>query len=554
MALTIAIEGKGVIANCDGLDDSAGGTWDEVGGGTISYTTDTFLYGSGCIAGAYSNKSGWQQYDLGVGNELDFDVAGAEEGQHIYIWVHCPTIGLLETKANKGLTIRIATDANNYREYLIAGSDDANGWNGGWKCFVIDPTKAGSVGDTGTYDYGSIQMLGIWIEAAAIAKGDNIFIDQISVGSGLRITGTSTTGWKDVVDYCIDYPNRAWGMFQEREGIYFSYGKTWIGDSTQAAITSFADKSRIIQYGISEYWNGSAWVTLADINYSGIVIEDAAGFATTFEDGIIVGTDNGRAGSQFIGNSNHDVSVDLYGGNNAGSLTKLYNTTFKDLFGGITWGNDADHLFYGGVINNCGQFDPVGAPVLRNLTISGYTLSADAALLWNENIDIQDCNFIANTGTNACGIEHPSAVGSPYGYTNLLFDGNDKDVNNTSGSPIEITKTGTSNPNSYKGSTVTFTGAVPMSIHVVDGDGNNIQDAQCAIYKESDDSELMNEDTLASGYAEEDYTGSTPVNIYYRVRKSSTGDIKYIPVSGIGQVIAVSGFSATVTLREDPNA
>ena len=459
MSLTVAIEGKGVIANCDALTNDTGGTgtgdWSELGGGSISLTEDTFLYGSSCIAGAYSNKSGWQRFDIGAGNELDFDTSGAEEGQHIYMWIHCPTIGLLETKANKGLAIRLGTSATDYREYLIAGSDDANGWNGGWKCFVIDPTKAGSVSDTGTYDYGSIRYVGIWIETAGLAKGDNIFIDQVAVGFGLRITGTSTTSWKDAVDYCTDYPNRAWGMFQDREGIYYAYGKILIGESGQSSATSFTDTSRIIQFGKSEYWNGSAWVTLADIDYSGIVIEDASGYSTTFRDGVASGSSAGRSGSTIIGNANHNVSLNLYGGNEATSLVELYGTSLKNITGAINFGDDADHKIYSVIFEGCAQVNPVGSPKIRN-SLFIATNSVDSALLWNENIDIQNINFIANT--LGAGIEMPSAAGTPYAYNALFFSGNTYDVLNSSGSAITINKNNLSDPTTYEGSTVTFAG------------------------------------------------------------------------------------------------
>lgn len=546
MALTVAIEGKGVIANCDALTNDTGGTgtgdWDEVGGGSISLTTDTYLYGSSCIAGAYSNKSGWQQFT--IGETLDFDTAGTEEGQHIYMWIHCPTIGLLEIKANKGLAIRIATDADNYRDYLIAGSDDANGWDGGWKCFVIDPTKPGI--DTGTYDPGAITMLGVWIEATALAKGDNIFIDQIAVGFGLRITGTSTTGWKDAIDYCTDYPNRAWGMLQEREGIYYAYGKFYIGDSAnQSANVSFTDSGRVIQFGTSEYWYSSAWVTSADIDYSGIVIEDHTSYTTTFSDGILVGSDAGRSGSVIIGNSNHDVSIDLYGGNNVNSVTTLYGTTLKDVTGAINSGNDTDHKFYSVSFLKCSQFDPVGAPVIRNC-IFAETVDTDSALLWNENIDISNCKFIANT--TGAGVEHPSAVGSPYTHTNLTYSGNTYDVLNSSGSSITITKSGTSDPDSYEGSTVTFQASLTITITVQDKDTDPIQNVQTAVYKVSDRTQIMNEDTNASGVATEDYTGATPVDVEIRCRKSSSGT-KYKSFSTLG---TLSGdFNLLVTLQED---
>ena len=199
MALTISIEGKGVIANSDATTNDTGGTatgdWVELGGGSISLSTETYLRGTNCVAGAYSNKAGWHYFDIGAGNELDFDTAGSEEGQFFYFPIFNPTPGLNELTANGGLRIQLGSSTTDYREYMILSGDDFNGWNGSWKTFVLDPTKAGSVTDTGTFDVGAIRQIGIYVDATALAKGDNIFIDQISVGTGLRITGTSTTGW-----------------------------------------------------------------------------------------------------------------------------------------------------------------------------------------------------------------------------------------------------------------------------------------------------------------------------------------------------------------------
>jgi len=460
MALAIAIEGKGVIANADGYTDSAtsGSTWNEDGAGTDSFTIATFLFGSTSFAGLYSNKAGFQYFDIGSGNELDFTpTTGTEKDQFVYIWIMCRTIGVTDTISNKGLAIRIGTDLSNYREYIVGGSDDSNGWTGGWKCFVVDPTKQGSVNDTGTFDISSVRYFGVYISNVQLEAGDSIFIDQIAVGKGLRITGTSTQGWEDVVDYCTAYGSRAWGMFTEKDGIYFAQGKIFIGSTTQEVPTSFKDSGRIIQWAKSEYYSGE-WVTSYPINACGIVVEDSSSASgetgeTYFEDGILVGTNNGRAGSQFIGNDILDVSLDLYGGNDAGSTTKLYNTTFRDLTGTIVWGNNANHLFYGGVVNSCEQFNPVGAPKIRNCTFS-ETIHADGCLLWNENIDMESCNFIANT--IGAAIEMPSAVGTPYVYTGLQFAGNTVDIHNSSGSPITVTCSD-SNAQSYSGETVTIT-------------------------------------------------------------------------------------------------
>ena len=428
MTLTIAIEGKGVLTDAETTTN-----WFEQGT-TLGVVQDDniFLQGSFAVSTKASAKAGWLGYDVGVGNELDFDVAGTEENQHIYIWVNVTTLGALDTKATGALAIRLGSGADktsNTSDWVIGGSDDTNGYTGGWKCYVLDPTTT-PTSAVGTLDLAAIRYFGIYIDTSGSSRAENLIIDTIAVGSGLRITGTDVTGWQEVMDYCTAYATRAWGMMQEREGLYYVYGKLYVGDSAQAAITSLTDTGRIFKFGDSEYWTGSAWVSMIADDFGGVVVEDAASYTTTLEDGVIVGTDNGRSGSTFIGSPLYSCSVDLYGGSNAASITKLYNTTFRLMSGGIVWGDDVDHLFYGGIVDQCGQFDPVGAVKIRNCTFSGYSLDADGGLLWNSNIDIELCKFIANTDVtnDPHAIEHPAA--GTFGYIDLLFSGNDYDINN----------------------------------------------------------------------------------------------------------------------------
>ena len=559
MALTISIEGKGVIANCDLETNDTGGTgtgdWTEQGGGTMSLTTDVYLYGSSSIAGKYASKSGFQQFDLGAGNELDFTAStGSEAGQFIYMWVNLSTFGVLDTLANKGLAIRISSDSpgtSNYCDFVIAGSDGSNGWSGGWKLFVIDPTKtASAVSGTQSSIIASVRTLGIWIDTASSVRAESIFIDQIAVGTGLRITGTSTQGWKDVVDYCTDFTNRAWGMMQERDGVYYAFGKLYIGSTVQTANVSFADSAKIIQFGTSQYYESSAWKSSFDIDACGIVVEDHASYTTTFSDGVLVGTDNGRSGSVIIGNADQNVSLDLYGGVNADSVTTLYGTILKSLKGALNSGNDTGHKFFGVSFSKCSQFDPVGACVIRNC-IFAETIDVDAAVLWNENIDMQYCSYIANT--LGAAIEHPSAAGTPYAHVGHSFSGNTHDVLNSSGSAITINNSGTpkSNGSSSEGATVTFLTAIDLIITVQDKDTTIIVGAQVAIYKTSDRSELMNEDTNASGIAQQSYTGGA-TDIEVRARKASSGAIKYENFSTLGAT-GSGDYELLITLKEDPN-
>ena len=297
MALTINMIGKGIIANADASPDSAmpGSAWNELGGGADSFSPDTYLFGSMSFAGAYSHKSGFQYFDIGSGNELNFDVGGNEEGQFIIMPICCPTIGLLQTLAGNGLAIRLGTDQSNYREWTIAGSDDSNGWLGtDWKPFAIDPTDSGTR-DVGSYNPASIRFMGVWIDTAALAKGDNIFISQILCCSGLRITGTSTNFWKEVIAWCTDYPNRALTMMMEKEGIGFALAGFTIGESAQAAATDVSGSNQTVKFGRSEYWNGSAWVSTYPASANLIEFEESGTYPTDYAltDSSIAGAEGG---------------------------------------------------------------------------------------------------------------------------------------------------------------------------------------------------------------------------------------------------------------------
>lgn len=431
MALTIAIEGTGIVANCDATasTDSAGGAWSESGGTSLVYDPATFIYGVRSMGIKAASKSGWTY--INKTTALNFSSGGSQEGELLYIWINASAPAAFVDIASNGISIRCGSSTTVYREWTIGGGgvDEMNGWTGAWKCFVLDPTTAGS-NDNGTYDDSNVDLIGVWVDTDVSVRAETIFIDQIACGKGLRITGTwdDTTypdgAWDEVLAYCTTYASRAWGMVQEREGIFYVYGKIWIGDSTQSAITSFEDSGRTIQFGTSQYYNASAqWVSTFPTDGAGIIIEDHASYTTKFVDGVIVGTENGRSGSVYIGNDDQNVIMDLYGGNNAASETLCYGTSFKVIKGAFNSGNDAGHKFLGCSFAKCSQFDPVGAPVIRNCTFA-ETVDIDAALLWNANIDIEDCSFIANT----IGAAIEMANQGTFTYTGLSFSGNTYDI------------------------------------------------------------------------------------------------------------------------------
>jgi hypothetical protein len=79
-----------------------------------------------------------------------------------------------------------------------------------------------------------------------------------------------------------------------------------------------------------------------------------------------------------------------------------------------------------------------------------------------------------------------------------------------------------------------------------------IQNVQTSIHlADSPFTELMNEDSTASGIASESYAGATPVDIVWRARKSDDLDTpRYFAQSGLGEV-TTAGFTLSVLLEEN---
>jgi hypothetical protein len=560
MALTIALDGIGIIANASSTTESLGtGTnqWNEDGFGTDSFTTDTFLQGGESFAGAYSNRAGFQYYRTAV--SYDFSEGTGDFGQFIWIWVNCPTLGLLETRDNKGLAIRIGSTLTAYTDYYIGGRDDSNGWLGDWKCFVIDPNIAGTLDTGGGLDITNVNYIGVWIETIANAKGDNIFIDQIAIARGLEITGTwdnvtYSGAWEEVEAYCSNYSVRALGNFQSKSGIYYMQGSINIGDSTQTQATVFEDSNKVIKFDTSEFWNGSAWVsTYTSTSSIGIRILDSTGFSTEFTDGVPVGTDNGRNGCTYIGGAesvNQRMSFQASTTQNASSFVRLYGTTIRNARGTVSFGSSSNDKILGATIASSSQLVTGGPALIRNSIISGFTtaLTTEAALLYSSGTDIQDCSFISNDYAIEIG------TGTSTDFTNLIFSSNTVDVNNQTGATHTINKLGTTNASTSSGSTVVFVGLKTLTV-------NNIQvDTELRIYSYTDINdpntytELAGIESIGTVTAGDNgFTTPVLANGVYSTTLSYNTGAGDIPVILVAHALTSEFFRESLTLSSTEN-
>lgn len=124
---------------------------------------------------------------------------------------------------------------------------------------------------------------------------------------------------------------------------------------------------------------------------------------------------------------------------------------------------------------------------------------------------------------------------------------------NESGGLVTLNITGGGGTPTYRnigGATTVINNEVTLSVTVKNASGTAIQNARVAIYKSSDNTQILNALTDVAGLASIAYAYIGDESIYIRVRKTSTGTTRYVNNDSSGTITA-TGFSATVTLTTD---
>lgn len=545
MAATIAWKGYGRVAVANLSTETWGVVKITSGGGTPSAAAaDGAFEGSTAVTLTSNNKRVVLYNDIGAGNELDFSGGGTEEGEFVYAWINFLAAGLLQNRATGGMGIFLESSTPSSTQYHLWYFDGNDTYSGGWKRLVLDPTETVSASAGTAIDLSAVRYFGVFADTTATARFDNLVCDAIDVGTGLRVYGTATTD--DLLgDLLTDEATNRYGIIT---GLNSSgsaielLGTLDLGDDVGTNAATLTDVDKKIFAGEPTYYDGTSVtnsIPLAAISLN--CVGNGTG-ATSVTVGKKVGTGDtasGRNGYTIVGNATYDVGIDFNDGNV--NTNKWYGTTFELLSGVLSWSNTSAHEMIGCVLNDCAQFDPVGALQMRAMTFVNYSGAADGALLWNESIDIKNSSFIANTR----GVEHPSSAGTPYSYLGLTFSGNTNDVNNTSGSAITVSKESGSDPSSYDtgGSAVTFTANFTLTLtDLIDG-------TQVTIVNSSTRTELQNSNATATGIITYSHSGGETVDILIV-------DWDYDPnVSSIyGLTLPNSSSSIKVGQIDDPNA
>ena len=373
--------------------------------------------GANCEGLSVSNTT-----ETGYRSFTAFDMSASA----VYVWFF--VAGQMDTLVNGGIGI-VLGDGTNRIAYHVGGSDSLN-FNIGtvWSCLMIDGANPPAnftveAGTEASLDFANITQVGVRFKTLSKALGgaDNAFFDIARYGTGLTITGggsaTQGTFTELADDDFLTTAGKAYGIIREiQPGVFGVQGQLTFGDITAATDSYFEDIDATIIYEA----NGAG-----DAFYSMTVVGGTG--TNEFILGTKVGTGDTAigAGGCTIQSSGPAVDLDF---DNASIVTHLYGCKLFKITGVITLSTTVTDEFIGNTADQCSQVI-ANQVVIRNCVFSGYS-GIDAALLWNDTINIKNCQFNNNSDiTNTpAGIEHPDNTGSPYTYDNLTFSGNDADI------------------------------------------------------------------------------------------------------------------------------
>lgn len=470
-----------------------------------------------------------------------------------FVWQNFMVASNVGTYAQGGFQVCVGSGTGDFDAWYVGGVDKAPYPYGGWINSVANTTitpdgTAGTPTTTEQYIGSAVYVV------TGPQKGEVHNCDAIRYGRGTSIFefGDLSNGYATIAGYAAkndandatDGYNR-WGLVQETSGGYLYKGHMSLGTATNAV--DFRDSDRIIFL---------QWCPKVTSNFNTIEVTNASSNIemTNFQ---FIQLDTSTASDgRWITTNDATVALTSCSFQDMGTFTFDSNTT-------------ADTCIF----TRCLQVDAGGGDLsdssILESAVTGGGSAGGGALLWNDaadpNTSTDGMTFSKGAGSHHA-IEFGTSTPTTINLTDMTFtDFSASDQQTTSvlyfpdkgtDTTWTVNHTGTTGTISYykarAGDTVTISSSVTVTVTVKDESGTVISTAQTAIYKTSDRTQIMNEDTNVSGIATENYTGATPVEVEVRCRKASSGATKYINFSSI-QTIGITGFDFAVTMVEDPN-
>ncbi len=523
-------------------------TWEASGGGgSIVEDTDIFIEGSTSVAEQISTSRRVMLYD----NGSTIDISNS----HIYIWVNCGIVGLLDLKSNGGMTVRCTgPTSTNFVEWYVGGSDSwPSSIQGGWTMFVVDtastPSNTGGTPPALT----AIQKIGISAVTATVMTkaADNTWVDAIwtlSDGNpGIIVEGRNggTTDWT-FADINTQLTNSA-GMFVQ------SAGGAWKCNAP-------------IQFGI----NDTTTHGFTDTNTT--VLWDDQEFAASDLYGMSALGNSGGTTRVLLGNKTGtgDAATGAQGGAiQAAAAGVRYFMDFDDAnlddigFYGVTFQHGGDFQLDSSATStiSCLFIDCSSANVtdcrdfLKNKIIDANTADGVAFITTNDLGDMVLNEFEFSDGhaveltTTPAKVTAQTDDGNTYSGYGATGTNDAEYYNNTGAGLVTISVNSPGNGADYRNGTsasTTVQNTVTLTVTVKDSNGNAVEGARVRIEDDPLGTLISNGNTNASGVYSDgtyNYAGDEDVKIIVRLKG-------YVFFSTLGQITS-TGISVPVTLVTD---
>lgn len=537
---------------------------------SIGLDTDFQFEGTGC-------QGMDVDIETHVAKSADF-TATDMSGDTIFCVLNCFTSATLDIKANGGMGIGVEDSTGSQDIWYVGGSDT---YLGGWRGFAasLDPGGNNPPDVDGGCDYTDITNVLVRWKCTAKSKLTNNcywdFFRRVADNSpAFRIFGTNTTtdlGWSEIAD--LDETNTA-GLFQRTPGGYECLAPFAIGDAAGTNTTAFTEAQ-------GEF---VIWKDLPVYQHYGVFIQGNGTGTTDVTLGNVVGTGDDRqgllggtittAGPGWNWDSSTDIA-DLDGVN-------LYGVSMVGADEGVSLDDGNKTVVISAQFVNCGAVQTGGtndgAEMLNffiidpNGTTNNYGLQFDQTpSVGVMATNVKQGNFITS-GTPATQymVHFPESSDYTVSFVDMQVFGTFTSgtlwhgINTGTDADVTVNATGVTNFTTAEFSSTDVTGpdtgsvTVSASVNVifeaVDTTDVAIENVLVSAYKVSDDTEITNTTTNASGLVSTTYSGATPVDIYYRYRKSSTGATKYVNLSGFATIESGTGVTVKRNMSVDPNA
>lgn len=453
-------------------------------------------------------------------------------GWAFFIWIVWTAPGAINTQALGGLMCAVGSGLTTFETWYVGGSDSGSYPYGGWQNFAVNPEIAYSEqvgGGPGT----SYRWVGGGVDCITkVAKGSPLGVDVIRYGRGtFKVSGGQTANYANFSGMAAanDSSTARWGLFQEIEGGYKWKGRMQLGAT--ATLCEFIDSDK------------------------NIVVDDTEFVATDFNRLEVINASTNITWT--------NISISALGTKSLGDFVMIDNAVLTDTGGQFTdmgtFAYKPNSTLNGRTYRRCSQVTQGNADI-DNCTFAEST--ASAALVSDNPNNVDLCTFTQSTTGHAIRLA-TACAGNSYTITGCKFNnynatdgstGNEGIYNNSGGAvTINIVDGVVPSVRNGSGATTTIQAAVPITIDVFNSQNASIHNAVVALYPDVATTVIVNATTNKDGRVSSSYNYTSDQTIRVRIRKSSPGDARYIPVATTG-VITSDGYTLRQTLIVDSNA